>query len=295
MQALASGSWHKKGPPLWGEPERPEASALRREAREASPQVGHGEAEREGGGESVDGLLCLGLAFGEAKAKGRGLLTAGEDGGGEGAGGGDVVHMFCWVHLRGWRAKASPSIPRFTFFIIFLTPVSRVHRSRRRSAGRAVRGRARGLRDTGTKKPAEAGRGPREALASALAFEGLAGPLRHAHRAGEFGPPANLGRLKGKAELRKGAGITALHDNSVVLFLAFGHDIPIKGLGISQGLSVSHRLHLGGGDLGFSVAFGELLNFGEGEGEGGFSVHIFYYLLVGASPTMRPKGQPSRP
>jgi hypothetical protein len=38
---------------------------------------------------------------------------------GEGAGGGGVVHMFCWVHLRGWRAMASPSMPRFTFFIIF--------------------------------------------------------------------------------------------------------------------------------------------------------------------------------
>ena len=95
------------------------ASALRREAGEAFGEGGGLVAEREGGLEPVDGLHRFGLGLGEAEADGRGLLTAGVDGVGEGAGGGGVVHMFCWVRLRGWRAKGSPSMPRFTFFIIF--------------------------------------------------------------------------------------------------------------------------------------------------------------------------------
>lgn len=89
-----------ESPALAGEAPKP--LALRREAGEAGPQFVHGEAERAGRGEAVDGLLCLGLADGEAEGDGRGLLSAGEDGGGEGAGGGGGGgHRFVWFGLLG--------------------------------------------------------------------------------------------------------------------------------------------------------------------------------------------------
>ena len=77
----------------------PVASALRREAGECLLCVTHGLPEGAGEGEAVDGLHRFGLGRGEAEADGRGLLTAGEDGVGEGAGGGGVGHMFCVVQL----------------------------------------------------------------------------------------------------------------------------------------------------------------------------------------------------